>query len=280
MPTFRKPKTRRRDSKATWVILTADWHVNSTIGLCPPEGIPRDDGQISLPSPEQQWQWGRWLDSWAYVDGLDGYKVAVVMADVFESFHHGSVQIATLNQADELRAGNTVAQPMLEVVDEVHVLRGTEAHSGGASYKEELFAERIGAVPNEERGTWSSYYLTKVWGGVKFDLQHHPRTSSRVPHTRDWAAAREATYVCVEYDNDGICRPDVIGRGHVHYHGKGYHQDTFCVFCPPWQFTTSFGHRLGSGRHVEKPGNVLFRCEGGEYTWQAKRYRMPGRRPW
>jgi len=77
----------------------------------------------------------------------------------------------------------------------------------------------------------------------KFDLAHHPRTMSYVLHTRHWAAARQATYTWTEYMEDGIQPPDVIGRGHAHRYSVGCHGDTFCVYVPPWQLTTSFGFR-------------------------------------
>ena len=220
------------------VIVTADWHVNSPLGMCPPE-IPLDDGGIYRPSRGQQWLWSCWLDFWAYAAELPGRKVAVILGDIYENYHHGSVQIITLNEATEMEAGLAVAGPMLAVVNETWVIRGTEAHTGGAGFKEELFARRVGARRNKDLGTWSWWHLARAWGQVKFDLSHHPQTASYLEHTRDWAAARQATYTCLEYDSDGVARPDVILRAHCHRHGKGFYHDTFCAFCPPWQLTTA-----------------------------------------
>jgi hypothetical protein len=168
---------------------------------------------------------------------------------------------------------------MLGAVHEVHVIRGTEAHTGGSGYKEELFAKRIQAVESQP-GRFSSWHLACAWSQVRFDISHHPRTSSYVPQSRDWAAARQATYTVADYHEENVSPPDVIVRGHCHYLGRGYHRDTLCVFLPPWLLTTAFGFRRGAGHRVEPPGGVVFRCQEGAYSWEPKTFDPPRRKPW
>lgn len=270
-------KQKKKDAPVS-VAFVADWHVNSTIGLCPGP-IQLDDGGLYQPSDEQAWLWDRWREFWAEVGRLEGRRVAVVCGDVVESFHHGSVQLITLNQAVELDAAVMSADPMLRAVDEVFVLRGTEVHTGGAGFKEELFAKRIGAV-SDGHGNSSRWHMAQSFGGVHFDVAHHPRTSSMVTYSRDWAASRQASQVALEYDEERLDRPDVVVRAHCHYLGRGFHRDTLCVFLPPWQLSTAFGYRKGAGHRVEPPGGVLFRIENGQYTWQARTFKPERAAPW
>ena len=271
-------KKKKQDNAPVWLAFVADWHINSTIGLCPGP-VQLDDGGQYQPSDEQAWLWDRWREFWAEVGTLDGNRVAVVVGDVVESFHHGSVQLITLNQAVELDAAVAAAGPMLNAVDQVYVIRGTEAHGGGAGFKEELFAKRIGAT-SDGNGNTSRWHMAQQFGGVRFDVAHHPRTSSMVTYSRDWAAARQASQVALEYDEERVDRPDVVIRAHCHYLGRGYHRDTLAVFLPPWVLTTAFGYRKGAGHRVEPPGGVLFQCKGGEYTWRPRTYKPPRAAPW
>jgi hypothetical protein len=39
------------------LLLVANLHINSTTGLCPPDGIELDDGGRYLPSKPQRWLW-------------------------------------------------------------------------------------------------------------------------------------------------------------------------------------------------------------------------------
>lgn len=273
------PIFKRKDSSATWVIFTSDWHVNSTIGLIAGP-VLLDEGGVYTPSPEQQWLWERWREFWHDVAQLEGHRISIVVGDSVESHHHGTVQIVSVNQSIEMDMVEAAAKPMLAAVDETYVIRGTEAHAGGAGWKENQLAKRIGAVKDEQVNRYSWWHLARVFGGVKFDIAHHPRTMSHVPHTRDWAPARQATYTWMEYMEDGVTPPDLVIRGHGHYHGKNYHRDTLCIYLPPWQFTTAFGFRRGAGRRVEPPGGVLVRCEGGQYQWEPKRYKVPRPNPW
>ncbi len=275
-----KTKKARKpaDTDPVHLAFTADWHVNSTIGLCPGP-IQLDDGGTYHPSAEQSWLWDRWGEFWAEVGRLEGRRIAVVCGDVVESFHHGTVQLVTLNQAVELDAAVEAAQPMLKAVDEVYVIRGTEAHTGGAGFKEELFAKRIEAIP-EESGRHSRWHLALRWAGVRFDVSHHPCSSSYRAHTRDWAASRQATEICLQYDEERVDRPDVVIRAHCHYLGRGLHRDTLCVFLPPWLLTTAYGYRRGAGHRVEPPGGVLFCCQDGQYTWRPRTYKPQQEAPW
>jgi hypothetical protein len=51
-------------SRPVILAVVSDLHLNSTVALCPPEGVTLDDGGTSEPSRLQRWLWDCWEDDW------------------------------------------------------------------------------------------------------------------------------------------------------------------------------------------------------------------------
>ena len=133
------------------VAVVSDLHSNSTIGLCP-YSFNLDDGGTYKASKAQRWLWRNWQDYWKRIANLSQDTglpvVAVVNGDITDGDHHGSPQLITRNDADQLRLGIAVLEPVLNTARRVFVVRGTEAHVGKSASLEEMIAQDIGAEPS------------------------------------------------------------------------------------------------------------------------------------
>lgn len=267
------------------VAIVSDLHINSTVALSAPSAF-LDDGQEVLASEEQRWINRRWSDFWERIFNLPRPLYVVVNGDGVDGVHHGTTQLMCHLEAEQIDHAVRVMGPIRERADHLFWTRGTEAHSGPMGQWEELIARRLGAEPDEERGTFSWFHLTLEVGGVLFDVMHHPQTFAMRPWTLDSAAARQAAITWDEYHEGGEDPPDVIVRSHFHKFAKGWRQESFCAFTPSWQLTTAFGRRKGTGRHLFPIGGLAFVCEEGGWTWPkgqshpAILYRPRTRTPW
>lgn len=265
------------------VVITEDWHVNSTVSICPEHGIRRDGGEVCRPSPVQEWLNGCWREFWQEAErrwkiipkAKRGKKVAVVNGDVPESFHHGSTEIVTLNEADELQACQDVAEPMIAWADLSYVVRGTEIHGGKAGQKEEMFAERIGAV----RGIgWSWWSLPLRVEGVKMLFAHHPGTASQRGWTLGGAANRAAAQVILDFVGEELPALVVYGHNHV-YEDSGDNFPMRCIIGPAWQAKTAYVRRRGHNFGLSTIGGMIVECRKGKYTVEVITFKAR-RDPW
>jgi hypothetical protein len=232
-------------------------------------------------SKAQRWIWRCWQDYWQYIDNLERSRLYVVInGDVIEGLHHNTTQLVSHNESTQLDMALRVLEPVAQLADHLFIVRGTEAHTGPSAQWEERIALDLGAARDTVGLTASWWHLPLEVEGVAFDIGHHPQTNSRRPWTMDQAAARQAAITWAEYHDMDQRPPDVVIRSHVHQYARGYRGDTFGVFCPPWQITTAFGRRLGTGRRIEPIGGLVFQCQDGGYTWSDKRYRPRPRTAW
>lgn len=198
--------------------------------------------------------------------------VFVMNGDAADGDHHNTPQIVSRNIATQLRIAHEVLKPALDVADHTIIMRGTEAHVGKNAWIEEKIAEDIGAVPAAE-GRWSHWHLYAEFGGVLFDIKHHPETADRVPWTAGSAANRIAAMMTVEYGRTGDRIPDIALRAHTHgFRDSGENHITRVFTTPPWQLTTAFGHRIGEGGKVMSMGSMSFICRNNEYVYNKKKY--------
>lgn len=251
------------------VAVVSDLHTGSTTGLCVPR-FTLDDGGDYVANPLQKHLWKYWKQYWKEIEGLKAKHslpvVTIINGDAHEGDHHNTPQIITRNEADQLRLAVDVIQPILDVADRIFVIRGTPTHTGKAAWREEKLAEDIGAE-REAGGTWSWWRLRAEFGGVLFDVAHHPETTGRRNWTRDAAHARIAKIVQDDYWLNGYRPPDVVLRAHTHVRGIGEANSplfrTVAYTTPPWQKHTSFAYRIGAGFNLDV-GGLYFICQDGE----------------
>ena len=276
-------------SRPVLVAVTGDQHVNWKLGLCPPKARNEGTGGV-LSTRVQAAVWRRWREFWRIVGqrkaDLGATLYAIVNGDALDINKHDGVELMSRARPDAKQSGVDAFAPMLDVADGVFWIRGTEAHEGPGNEMMEFLADDCAiTIPDDapaDGGRKSWYWLWAEFGGVTFDVQHHPKTGSRRYHTRAAAAAREQWEIRTAYIERGDKVPDVAIRSHRHYFadsGATYKPRVWCL--PPWCLSGAFGSRLGYGADVEPIGGLLFTCQDGEYETEVLRWAVKGRRkPW
>jgi hypothetical protein len=246
------------------LIAFGDTHCGSALGLCPPEGVSLDDGGVYQPSRLQQKLWCLWLEFWEWVDeATRGLPCCVVhMGDAIEGMHHGTTALVSSNLTDQTKIAYQILKPITEGAAMYYELRGSEAHVGPSAAQEELLAQSLGAVPNED-GQCARYELVKRVGPRLVHCLHHIGTTGSQAY-ESTAIHKEYIESLVDAARWGDDPMDVELRAHRHRYfkteiatknGSGYG-----VVCPGWQLKTGLAFRIAGGR-VSEPqfGGVLIR---------------------
>lgn len=257
------------------IIVTGDWHVGSTVGLCP-LAINLDDGGTYHASPGQRWLWRNWLDTWDWFTELSkGYeRIAVLNGDLGEAdAKRRSNQVITRNKATVLKMMIEVAAPLQLICDRIYINRGTEAHAGKSAELEEEFAsDCLNAVQSPD-GLYSWWHLRLNACGVRLDIAHHANMGSK-----PWTEANAANSLAVEtlnwYARMDQKPPHVVLRSHVHRTADSFdNYATRAVFVPSWQLATAYIHRIGHGNRLADIGAVAILCDGGHYEIHKRFYK-------
>lgn len=262
--------------------VVSDMHINSTVGLCPPK-VRLDDGGHYIASSAQRAVWAAWLNFWRIVEDmkqeLNAPVITVLNGDTVDRNKHSAHQLVSANKATAVTIAILALDPMMDVSDQLCIIRGTAAHVGrGGSLEEQLAREYTSdfLIPDKASGTKTWWRWQPEIEGVKFDIAHHPATASRRPWTKDAAAARMSALLRIEYLEAGLPVPDIAIRSHVHCTASSSRFSKPEVFItPPWELTSHYGHRLGSTSPIEPVGGLIFVLEDGKYdailkTWKGR----------
>lgn len=244
------------------IAVTSDQHTNSTVGLCPAEGVRLDEGGTYQPSKAQLWLWDCWLNFHRQVRELrkkhKAKLVYVLNGDFFDGDHHATTQIITRNVESQAYIAHRTASVIKDLqADEVHVIRGTTVHVGEGGASEEALGKHLGAVRDTDTECWSTWHRRLTVYGKEFDFQHHTSVGG-LPWTVPGGVARLAFRHWVERLQAGERPADVIIRSHKHVHSDSYgaHQ-TRAIVTPAWQLKTSFAHRVAPESIADVGGIVI-----------------------
>lgn len=272
-------------TKPVVLAVTSDHHANSTVGLCPDEGVHLDDDGTYMPSKAQLWQWECWQEYWGLVGALRNKHKAQLYCefngDLFEGDHHHTSQIISRNPEPQAYvAGRVFGVPKALKPDRVFVVRGTEAHVGPAGASEEAFARTIKAERNPETKTWSWWHLRLEIHGKLFDFQHHGRMGQR-PWTRQNIVSLLAAQIFYEYAARGLRHPDVAIRSHFHTHqDSGNAHPVRVIQTPAWQLKTAHAHKVVA-ENLADVGGIIFVIEpDGAYEVVNKLYQVEPPKIW
>jgi hypothetical protein len=259
------------------IVACGDLHAGSTVAPCPPEGIELDDGGVQMPNKLQRWLYDNWLDAWNQYGRLrDEYKpetqTLVLNGDLVDGVHHKSPQLAPL-VGQHFRAALTLLErgPLRFGMDAVHMVRGTESHSGRAGEIEEgiartLRAEGVTTAEDPDTGQVSSYWRRFEVEGVRFDCRHHGRFGQRT-HTKDAYLRHYAHDIWEAHVRSGERPPDICLRSHRHQYGDSgriHDLPTRVLALPAWQALTSYCHRI-TIEDLGKHGIVVVPVRDGQY---------------
>ena len=259
------------------VAVVSDIHVNSKFGLFPPQG--RDEGHPISQSKMQAVTWGLWLQFWRkaleWKKQHDCPLIVVIDGEILDINKHDLTEAMTLDPVGVLAIGESVLGPVADMADQTFIIKGTEAHEGAHSFFSGLMAERLSRRPKativrddyEDSASWMQVWAE--FGGVTFDISHHPPTSGVRPWTVGAAAARAQAIIRSDYIEAGRKPPDVAIRGHRHlFRESGRDVKPFFIYCPGWSLKNAFVHRIGATTTPLKIGGLLFHCHDGAYEYE------------
>jgi len=244
------------------------------VGLLPP-GATLDNGATVTPSKSQAWLWDKWLAFWQDVKQiaqvLKAETTVVINGDWGDLNKHSAVQLLTINPATVVRLMCKTLQSLEGFAHKLYVVRGTEAHVGGAGWLENQAAGDAGAVIDPDTGLPSFWALRLHIEGVRVLLAHHPGTNSRVPWTVGAAANRAAVKTQLAFYNEAE-RPQLALFAHVH-HGEdsGDNHAVRAIFTPPWCLADAYSYRLGFGWAAQEVGGVIIIVDDNKFR-VIKRY--------
>ena len=220
--------------------------------------------------------WEAWEGFWEIIGAKKKEQRATTYAicdgDLCDFNRYSQAQLISQRREDVLMALHDVAEPILKVADHIFVIRGTASHTEGTGGVEDIFAAEIGAERTED-GSASWWVLRAELGGVRFDATHHPPTYSRRPWTRTSSAERAAAILAANYlkEDKAADVPKVALWAHVHFSAEGHGLGVHGFFLPPFKLVGEFGHRLGTGAHIEKVGGLWLLCHEGrvlDWDWE------------
>src|SRR3972149_3317230 len=159
------------------IVVFSDTHCGCRLGLCPPDGVPLDDGGNYSPSPLQQKVWGIYEEFRDWVKRVtkgEAWDLAM-NGDALDGVQHHAVTQISHNLKDQLACAVYAIGPIVKECKRsggrYYHIRGTEAHVGPSAQEEERLAEHLGAEPNES-GPFARWELWKRVGAGKGHLCH------------------------------------------------------------------------------------------------------------
>lgn len=267
------------------VLLIADSHINSKVGLMPP-GIIDAEGTLFERNKIQKWLWRTWTQHLDEVEKLiSGYKLTVILnGDILElDDKQRSWQLHDRNPSTVLDMARNVFVPLLTSFDaKLIVIRGTEAHTGKNAWIEDELAKDLGAIPDKDSGSASWWHFRGSFSGVLFDIAHHSNMGN-LYHTFPNTGNRIAVETMLEYSewkwNEKL--PNYVVRSHNHrFADSGRTYPVRVISTPCWQFKTAFLHRIGKPNAMPDIGSLLFLLDNGQSTFYDMRYKPKRSSPW
>src|ERR1035437_2848056 len=136
------------------LVVVSDIHAGCRLALCPPGGVPLDDGGTYHTSPLQDKLGAMWRTFWdEFVPtATRGEPFGVVInGDCVDGVHHNSTTQISHNLMDQSAIASAILAPIAKACDgRIWMVRGTEAHVGQSATMEEGLAKSLGAIPSAE----------------------------------------------------------------------------------------------------------------------------------
>jgi hypothetical protein len=142
--------------------------------------------------------------------------------------------------------------------------------------EEELAADTVNAVKNEDGNTYSWWRLLAEFSGVLFDVTHHGPMGRQA-----WTGPNplNALAVTLMMTYAGMRLPDIAARSHNHRDGDTYdNYPVRVVALPSWQLATEYVHRIGA--QPADIGGIINICDRGKYQIIKKKYKPAPAKIW
>ena len=261
------------------IAVVSDTHCGGTTALTPPDLLIEDGGAYKQNAIQRWLYHDCWLNYWQRVSAIrkayprsDFY--VVLNGDLVEGNHHGSTQIVSPSMRVMKDIAVATIEPHVKATNHLFVVKGTESHVGASALWDDLIADELGAIPNEETGSPAWWWLELEIEGVHFAFAHHGRAGMR-PWTKSTGSRTIAASLTYHYYT---CYnqppPQVAVFSHVHRFsdsGLNFPVHVYTTGC--WQLSTGFGHKISPGMPPEI-GGMIFIVEDGEVINNDPRVRF------
>ena len=240
------------------IVVLADLHIGSTVGLLPP-GFVTDEGNEVKQNAMQKWLWDCWLAMDKEITEIArGDQFALVSnGDALEGIHHRTTQVISADVGDQVKAAIQILEPLAEKAHSTYMVMGTEAHTG---VREISIARAIGAQEDPNTGVPGFNRLFIDKGGIRTVFRHHVSTAVR-PWLEAGALSIHLAEEQLEATRNDEPVPRLICGAHRHRHGLYSNGREAIVISPPWQGLTRFGHKVVSAART-KPGFYVIDWRG------------------
>ena len=267
-------------AKARPILLAcvSDTHVNSTVGLCPPEGVKLQDGGTYHPSKVQEWTWQCWESFWRDCAEMrracNARLDLIVDGDSTDGDHHHTTQIISGNLETQAYLTERVfGVPKKLRPDKTFLCLGTEAHTGPGGSADAALARHLHADRDPDDDQWGSLHIRLNANGLLVDVRHVGRTSGR-PWLTQSALANLAAHIWTEHKIAEERHPDLAIRAHKHVYGdSGPGFPTRVVALPSWQIKTIYGHGVAPESLASLGGVLILVMPDGTVTVTKKLYK-------
>lgn len=241
--------------KVKSVLVLADLHCGSSVGLTPPTYRTTHKPDLFA---YQKDTWSLYLKMLKAIGPVD---VLILNGDVIDgkAARQGSCGLIT----SDIDVQVMMAARCIERVKtkKIYMTYGTPYHTGEGQDHENQVASLIGA--NRIEG----HAFLDV-NGVIFDIKHKVGGST-VPHGRHTAIARERLWNVLWNERGESPKADILIRSHVHYHSFCGGHNWLALTTPALQGLGSiYGVRQCSGT-VDFGMVVFYVREKGDWSWEA-----------
>lgn len=271
-------------SEIKTAIFMGDFHINSTVALIKPNMRVEDTTYHA--NYTQRWLWNCFIDSCQKIVEFPGKKILFLNGDTPEiDEKQRSFQLHSRNPADIASIVYETLEPLLDVVDQVYVIRGTEAHTGKSGWMEELLARDLihsvkfdkdsgkeGEVNNKKYASWRNVRISV--SGVKIDICHHA-SMGRLPWTAPNAANKIASMGIFDYTEKlHAPTPHLFVRSHNHVWSDSFdnYSTTRAVCLASWTTATEYVYRIGMENRIADIGFAYAICDNGKYELYKEKY--------
>ena len=257
------------------IVVPADLHCGSTVGLIPNGIWQKAEGGTYTPSPAQRIIWKQWLAGWKAVEKLRSEKDAKLIVtfngDLVDGIHHDTSELVTDIREEQERIATDCIDAGLKIAgfkdgDVLQFTRGTGTHVGKGS--EERIARDFDARPSKKPTQGKSdgkflfdrckFYANKVL----FDIAHEGFGIGTRAWTTENSVLLSLKSMYWESLENGVDLPRYIIRSHLHRfidvlfsrNGKMVNG----IITPSFQLSTHYVNQRVTGKSLQLPSIGMF----------------------
>lgn len=243
-----------------------DFHTGHSVGMMPPRYYLGE--QLITYSPAQKIIWEHYQALKRKVKKLEGRKIGVLNGDLIDGDNprHNTWTNRPKEQRDAFLYN---MEPMLGVMDQWVVIRGTPAHVGDHGVIEDDIAKELGALDLK-----SHMKVELTIQGVRFVFAHQGPTVGKRRHVEGNQLRILLRDMCIRAAEEGKEAADVYCWSHFHQYihemvtfgGREVHG----FILPAWCLASDYAMKVVQHLEAADLGTVYFTVDNG--VWQVHKH--------